>query len=73
MESEIRHLADFADYDKLPKIESKVAFISLASRALSMISEADLDALVDTPKAWEGLAWITEEIKDEIRDWHNQI
>lgn len=62
------HLADF---NKLPKIEAKVAFLSLAASALSMIEPHDLPPF--EKQAWQGLAWITEEIKDDLSDWQKRI
>ena len=64
--------ADYlADFDKLPKIEAKVAFLSLAASALAMIEPNDLPPF--EKQAWQGLAWITEEIKDELSDWQKKI
>ena len=62
------HLADF---DKLPKIEAKVAFLSLAASALSTKEPEELPPF--EKEAWQGLAWITEEIRDELADWLKRI
>lgn len=65
--------SDLLDSDKLPRIEAKVAFISMAASALGMLPEGDLDGLPPfDSKAWEGLAWITEEIANDLRKWSRQ-
>lgn len=63
METEKVCIAEMADFDKLPKVEAKIAFISLAASALSMLDDGAWHGLPPfDQKAWEGLAWITEEL-----------
>ncbi len=61
------------DVDRLPMIEAKVAFIAMAASALGMLDSKGLsgtDFCRQSPgKAWEGLAWITDEIRNDLHEW----
>lgn len=61
------------DADKMPRIEAKLAFIATAAWALGLLQDSCIDALPNVgQKQWEGLAWFTEEIIDDLHEWFNE-
>lgn len=71
MADAVRTPHDLLDYDKLPRLEAKVAFIAMAASAMSMLNVGDYSVL-ESQKAWEGLGWITEEISEDLHNWVEQ-
>lgn len=56
--------------DGMRILEAKACFLSMASEAMSMLSEADFNALCNR-HAWEGLGWYTTEIADMLHRLNN--
>lgn len=53
-------------------LESKAAFIAMATSAIGMLSEADFDA-IQSRKAWEGLGWYSEELERDLHNLYQQM
>lgn len=47
----------------------------MASSALGMLDKRHWDGLLPSEpwKAWEGLAWITDEIRNELHEWMEKV
>ncbi len=76
MKEEKLDARDLLDVDRLPMIEAKVAFIAMAASALGMLDSKGLwDGLLPPEpwKAWEGLAWITDEIRNDLHEWLERV
>lgn len=75
MKEEKLDARDLLDVDGLPRIEAMVAFIAMASSALGMLDKRHRDGLLPSEpwKAWEGLAWITDEIRNELHEWMEKV
>lgn len=56
--------------DDMRILEAKACFLSMASEAMSRLSEGDFDYLCNR-HAWEGLGWYTNEIVDLLHRLNN--
>lgn len=54
------------------ELESKAAFIAMATNAMAMLDEGDFESL-QSQKAWEGLGWYTQEIEEALREINRKI